>query len=163
MTTAARAAEPLLPNLSIPDGGAPGEFAFAEGGRVRRILNASGWKNVDVRPIDVTGTMTEQDLLTYVTKLGPVGGALREAEVDEATRAHTASVVRAAATPVTHFRALKSLCNTISRISLQGRSREGLRKCVRPRCNACRSSIRSRYMTNARRLRPSLVTRRLNG
>jgi SAM-dependent methyltransferase len=99
MTTAARAAEPLLPNLSIPDGGAPGEFAFAEGGRVRRILNASDWKNVVVRPIDVTAHIAEQDLLTYVTKLGPVGAALRDANVDEATRARTANVVRAAFEP----------------------------------------------------------------
>jgi SAM-dependent methyltransferase len=99
MTTAARAAAPLLPNLSTPDPGAPGQFAFADGGRVRLILNASGWKNIDVRPIDVTGNIAEQDLLTYVTKLGPVGVALRDADVDEATRARTVSVVRAAFEP----------------------------------------------------------------
>jgi SAM-dependent methyltransferase len=99
MTTAARAAEPLLPKLSTPDPGAPGQFAFADGGRVRRILNATGWNNVDVRPIDVTGNIAEQDLLTYVTKLGPVGAALRDTEVDEATRARTANVVRAAFEP----------------------------------------------------------------
>jgi hypothetical protein len=99
MTTAARAAAPLLPNLSTPDPGAPGQFAFADGDRVRRILNASGWKNIDVRPIDVTGNIAEQELLTYVTKLGPVGVALRDPDVDEATRARTASVVRAAFEP----------------------------------------------------------------
>jgi SAM-dependent methyltransferase len=99
MTTAARAAGPLLPKLSPPDPDAPGQFAFADGGRVRRILNMSAWKNIDVDPIDVTANMAEQDLLTYVTKLGPVGVALRHADVDEATRAHTASVVRAAFEP----------------------------------------------------------------
>ena len=99
MTTAARAAEPLLPNLPTPDVGAPGQFAFADEGRVRRILNASDWKNIDVRPIDVTGNISEQDLLTYVTKLGPVGAALRDANVDEATRTRTVSVVRAAFEP----------------------------------------------------------------
>jgi len=99
MTTAARAAQPLLPKLSTPDLGAPGQFAFADGDRIRRILNATGWKNVDVRPIDVTGNIAEQDLLTYVTKLGPVGAALRDAEVDEATRARTTNVVRAAFEP----------------------------------------------------------------
>jgi SAM-dependent methyltransferase len=99
MTTAARAAAPLLRNLSTPDAGAPGQFAFADGGRVRRILNASGWKNIEVRPIDITGNLAEQDLLTYVTKLGPVGVALRDADVDEATRARTVSVVRAAFEP----------------------------------------------------------------
>ncbi len=97
MTTAARAAEPLLPNLSRPEAGAPGQFAFADGGRVRGILNASGWKNTDVRPIDVTGNIVEQDLLTYVTKLGPVGVALRD--VDEATRERAVSVVHAAFEP----------------------------------------------------------------
>jgi SAM-dependent methyltransferase len=99
MTTAARAAEPLLPKLSTPDPGAPGQFAFADGDRVRRILNATGWRNVDVGPIDVTGNIAEQDLLTYVTKLGPVGAALRDAEVDEPTRARTTNVVRAAFKP----------------------------------------------------------------
>jgi SAM-dependent methyltransferase len=99
MTTAARAAKPLLPNLPTPDSGAPGQFAFADGGRVRRILNASGWKNVDVRPIEVMGNVAEQDLLTYATKLGPVGVALRDADVDDATRARTASAVRAAFEP----------------------------------------------------------------
>jgi hypothetical protein len=49
----ARAAEPLLSNLPTPDAGAPGQFAFADGGRVRRILEASDWKKIDVRPIDV--------------------------------------------------------------------------------------------------------------
>jgi hypothetical protein len=76
MTTATRAAEPLLSNLPTPDAGAPGQFAFADGGRVRRILEASDWKNIDVRPIDVTGNIAEQDLLNYVTKLGPVGVAM---------------------------------------------------------------------------------------
>jgi SAM-dependent methyltransferase len=102
MTTAARAAEPLLPNLSIPDAGALGQFALAEEGRVRRILNASGWKNIDVRPIDFTGNLAEQDLLTYVTKLGPVGVALRDADMNEATRARMVSAVRAAFEPYIH-------------------------------------------------------------
>lgn len=99
MTTAARAAAPLLPNLPTPAADAPGQFAFADGGRVRRILNASEWRNIDVRPIDVTGNIAEQDLLSYVTKLGPVGAALRDPDVDEATRARTASVLRAAFEP----------------------------------------------------------------
>jgi SAM-dependent methyltransferase len=97
MTTAARAAEPLLPNLPRPEPGAPGQFAFADGDRVREILNASGWKNTDVRSIDVTGNIAKQDLLTYVTKLGPVGAALRD--VDEATRERIVSVVHAAFEP----------------------------------------------------------------
>jgi SAM-dependent methyltransferase len=42
MTTAARAAAPFLPPAPPPDPDAPGQFAFADGARVRRILEASG-------------------------------------------------------------------------------------------------------------------------
>ncbi|KYF79339.1 SAM-dependent methyltransferase [Sorangium cellulosum] len=97
MTTAARAAAPLLPHLPIPAPDAPGQFAFADRGRVQRILDASGWTDVDIRPIDVPSGVAEKDLLTYVTKLGPVGLALRD--VDEPTRARTAGAVRAAFDP----------------------------------------------------------------
>ncbi|XXU49705.1 class I SAM-dependent methyltransferase [Sorangium sp. So ce1014] len=94
MTTAARAAAPFLPNLPAPAPDAPGQFAFADRDRVQRILDASGWTDVDIRPIDAPSGVAEKDLLTYVTKLGPVGLALRD--VDEPTRARTAEAVRAA-------------------------------------------------------------------
>jgi SAM-dependent methyltransferase len=94
MTTAERAAAPLLPALPArqPDG--PGQFAFADRDRVRSILHDSGWTGIDIRPIDVTCTMTESDLSRYVVRMGPVGRALRE--VDEATRARVASTLREA-------------------------------------------------------------------
>ncbi|WP_437312980.1 methyltransferase domain-containing protein [Sorangium sp. So ce385] len=97
MTEAARAAAPLLPNLRAPGPDAPGQFAFAERDRVQRILDASGWTDVAIRPIDVPTSVAEKDLLAYVIKLGPVGLALRDA--DEPTRARTAEVVRAAFEP----------------------------------------------------------------
>lgn len=97
MTTAKRAAEPLLPNLPKPDPNAPGQFAFADGERVRNILQAGGWSDINLQPLDVEGTASEQELLTYVIKLGPVGLALREA--DEATRARVTQVVHAAFQP----------------------------------------------------------------
>ncbi len=43
MTTAERAAAPLLPNLPPRRPNAPGQFAFADEGRVRAILDESGW------------------------------------------------------------------------------------------------------------------------
>ncbi|WP_438010954.1 class I SAM-dependent methyltransferase [Sorangium sp. So ce321] len=97
MTTAARAAAPFLPHLPVPAPDAPGQFAFADRDRVRRILDASGWTDIDVRPIDVASGVAEKDLLAYVTRLGPVGLALRD--VDEPTRARTAEAVRAAFDP----------------------------------------------------------------
>lgn len=108
MTTAARAAAPFLPSLPTPDPGSPGQFAFADADRVRRILDASGWMDLDVRPLDVPIAVSEKHLLAYVTKLGPVGLALRD--VDEPTRARTAEALRAAFDPyvqngVAHFTA----------------------------------------------------------
>ncbi|KYF89754.1 SAM-dependent methyltransferase [Sorangium cellulosum] len=97
MTEAARAAAPLLPNLPTPGPDAPGPFAFADSDRVQRILDASGWTDVAIRPLDVPTGVAEKDLLTYVIKLGPVGLALRDA--DEPTRARTAEVVRTAFAP----------------------------------------------------------------
>ncbi|WP_438028581.1 class I SAM-dependent methyltransferase [Sorangium sp. So ce233] len=97
MTAAARAAAPLLPHLPAPDPDAPGQFGFADRDRVRRILDASGWTDVDIRPIDAPSGVAEKDLLSYVTRLGPVGLALRD--VDEPTRARTAEAVRAAFDP----------------------------------------------------------------
>jgi SAM-dependent methyltransferase len=94
MTTAERAASPLLPNLPArrPDG--PGQFAFANGDRVINILEESGWGEIDVRPIDIECTLAEKELARYVTRFGPVGQILQEA--DDRTRAHAVATVRAA-------------------------------------------------------------------
>ena len=53
MTTAERAAAPLLPDLRArrPDG--PGQFAFANRDRVCAILEETGWAEIEIRPIDV--------------------------------------------------------------------------------------------------------------
>lgn len=83
MTTASRAAAPFLPPAPPPDPNAPGQFAFADGDKVRRILGKSGWSSVDVVKADVECRISDDDLMTYVTRLGPVGAALRE--VDPAT------------------------------------------------------------------------------
>ncbi|AKF09847.1 Methyltransferase [Sandaracinus amylolyticus] len=95
-TLAARAAAPFVP-LRAPDPDAPGQFAFADGARIRRILDASGWTSVDVRAVDVPTHIEEHDLIAYVTKLGPVGLALRDA--DETTRTRTTEALRAAYAP----------------------------------------------------------------
>ncbi|MBU2668215.1 class I SAM-dependent methyltransferase [Actinoplanes bogorensis] len=97
MTTAERAAAPLLPDLPPRDPEAPGQFAFADQGKVRRILDESGWSGVTLEPVDVTCTMPESELVGYFSRLGPVGLALPH--VDEATRAKVVDVVRPAFDP----------------------------------------------------------------
>ncbi|MFB9978984.1 class I SAM-dependent methyltransferase [Mesorhizobium kowhaii] len=97
MTTAARAAAPFLPPAPAPDPDAPGQFAFADGAKVKRILEASGWSSIEVEQADVLCQIAEGDLMTFVTRLGPVGAALRE--VDRATAEKITAVLPAAFAP----------------------------------------------------------------
>ncbi|WOH51307.1 class I SAM-dependent methyltransferase [Bradyrhizobium sp. sBnM-33] len=100
MTTAERAAAPLLPNLPARRPGAPGQFAFADRSRVNGILQESGWAEIDIRPIDVACTLSEKELVRYLSQLGPVGLALQE--TDSETRAQVIETVRAAFSPFVH-------------------------------------------------------------
>lgn len=93
MTTAERAAAPLLllPERK-PD--LPGQFAFANDRRLHAILDASGWIDVEIRPLDVLCTMPEPELVPYLLRMGPVGTALQDADAD--TRARVIEAVRPA-------------------------------------------------------------------
>jgi SAM-dependent methyltransferase len=97
MTTAERTAAPLLPNLSPRRPNAPGQFALANDHRMHAILDASGWSNIDIRPIDVSCTMPAKDLVRYVTRLGPVGLVFQQ--LDETTRARVVETVLPALSP----------------------------------------------------------------
>jgi SAM-dependent methyltransferase len=72
MTTAERAAAPLLPQAPPRDPNAPGQFAFGDPDRVARILSAAGWRDVDLQPLDVACALPAADLAIYATRLGPV-------------------------------------------------------------------------------------------
>lgn len=100
MTTAQRAAAPLLPNLPARKPDAPGQFALGNGQRVHAILEKSGWNQIDIRPIDVPCTLPQEELLPYVTRVGPVGLALQEA--NDSTRARVVEALRAAFDPYVH-------------------------------------------------------------
>jgi len=100
MTTAERAAASLLPNLPARRADAPGQFGFADARRVQSILAESGWRDIDIQPIDVACTLPESELSRYGARLGPVGIALRE--VDPRTRDQVVAVVREAFEPYVH-------------------------------------------------------------
>jgi ubiquinone/menaquinone biosynthesis C-methylase UbiE len=100
MTTAERAAAPLLPNLPARRADAPGQFGFADARRVQSILEKSGWTDIDIQPIDVACRLPESELRQYGARLGPVGVALRE--VDPGTRDQVVAVVRKAFEPYVH-------------------------------------------------------------
>jgi ubiquinone/menaquinone biosynthesis C-methylase UbiE len=100
MTTAERAAAPYLPNIPprVPD--APGQCAFADASRVRRILEQSGWSEIDIQPFDAVCTFPEKELVGYLTRLGPLGRALVGA--DEETKNRVLEKVRGAFDPYVH-------------------------------------------------------------
>ena len=100
MTTAERAAAPLLPKLPPRRPDAPGQFALADRDRVYSILEESGWTAIDIRPFDLECTFPEPELVRYLTRLGPVGMALQQA--DDQTRAKVVDVARAAFEPYVH-------------------------------------------------------------
>jgi ubiquinone/menaquinone biosynthesis C-methylase UbiE len=100
MTTAERAAAPLLPNLPDRPADGPGQFSFANPQRVAAILDAGGWADVDLQPIDVECTLPEPELIGFITQLGPVGLALQGK--DERTRAQVIEAVRPAFDPFVH-------------------------------------------------------------
>ncbi|WP_328869442.1 class I SAM-dependent methyltransferase [Streptomyces sp. NBC_00287] len=97
MTTAERAAAPLVPDLPArrPDG--PGQFAFADPDKVRGILTESGWAEIDIRPVELSCALPESELVGYFTRLGPLGLILPD--VDEKIRPRVIETVRAAFEP----------------------------------------------------------------
>ncbi|ATB32876.1 class I SAM-dependent methyltransferase [Melittangium boletus] len=100
MTTAERAAAPLLPNMPARQPDAPGPFSLADRHRVASILEESGWAEIDVQPLDVDCTLPENELVGYLTRIGPVGLSLQEA--DERTRKKVIDTVRTAFEPYVH-------------------------------------------------------------
>jgi SAM-dependent methyltransferase len=97
MTVTERAAAPFIPNLPTRKPDVPGPFAFADGQRLHRILEESGWTEIDIQPLDVPCTFAEKELMGYVTRIGPLGQVLHQ--VDDRTRSIVIDRVREAFEP----------------------------------------------------------------
>ena len=97
MTAAERAAAPFLPALPARDPEAPGQFAFGDEGRVRRIVEDSGWTWIGIRPVDIACTLAEGELSRYLARMGPVGRVLPQ--LDAATRTRILKAMREAFEP----------------------------------------------------------------
>lgn len=80
MTTAQQAAAPLLPDAPAPDPNGPGPFSLTDADRTRELCKDAGWNGIDVQPVDRICTMPERLLVPYLTNLGPIARALKEAE-----------------------------------------------------------------------------------
>ncbi|XVV16200.1 class I SAM-dependent methyltransferase [Actinoplanes sp. CA-131856] len=97
MTTAERAAAPLMPELPPRRADGPGQFGLADPETVRSVLAGSGWSDVALEPLDVELTMPESELTGYFTRLGLVGQVLPD--VTEPRRSRIVETVRAAFDP----------------------------------------------------------------
>lgn len=75
MTAAERSASEILELPARVEGG-PGQFGFADSGRVGAILAESGWVGVEIRPVDVECRLTEDELRLYARRMGPVADLL---------------------------------------------------------------------------------------
>jgi ubiquinone/menaquinone biosynthesis C-methylase UbiE len=126
MTTAERAAAPLLPNIPARDPQAPGQFAFADPNRVHRILEDSGWADIDIGRLDVECTFAEADLARYLTRFGPIGRFLHDA--DQQIKDRVLATVRPAFAPFVHGASVRfgAACWKVSARSRAASSAGGL-------------------------------------
>ncbi|MFL5298636.1 MAG: class I SAM-dependent methyltransferase [Phenylobacterium sp.] len=68
-----------LPSPQPPTPGAPGPFAFADGERLRGILEPAGFADVSIAPQDMaTGGNTLDEAVGLALRMGPLGAMLRE-------------------------------------------------------------------------------------
>jgi SAM-dependent methyltransferase len=91
------AAAPFLPPMPQSDPDAPGRWAFAKPDRVRGILTRSGWRDIEIVPLDVPTPIALDDLMTLSLRMGPLGGLLQQADAATQAKARTAVAERLAA------------------------------------------------------------------
>jgi SAM-dependent methyltransferase len=96
MTLTARATKGLL-DLPARIPNTPGPYGLADPERTRGILADAGWSEVEVRPYDATCAMPADELMTFLTRIGPLREAL--AEADDERREAVLEAVRTAAEP----------------------------------------------------------------
>ena len=91
------AAAPFLPETPKFEKDAPGRFAFADPERVRAILEASGWRGIQIAPLDATTPLSFDELMTMSLRVGPLNPVLKDA--DDGVRAKVRDAVAKALEP----------------------------------------------------------------
>ncbi|MEV6236155.1 class I SAM-dependent methyltransferase [Lentzea sp. NPDC051838] len=86
MTTAQKAAAPLLPDAPPLDPNGPGPFSLADADNTKKLFEQGGWDGVVIQPVDRVCTMPEKLLVPYLSNLGPIARAIKAADVDERPR-----------------------------------------------------------------------------
>jgi SAM-dependent methyltransferase len=90
----------LLPPLPPADPTAPGPFAFADGQRVRRILEDAGFKDIAVDPLNLmAGADSLEDSVFMSLRIGQLGAALRQSGADDELKRKAEAALREALAP----------------------------------------------------------------
>jgi len=79
---AARAAAPFLEAAGEEAPAPTGQFAFADAAHVRAILEAAGWSDIAIDPLDIDCALPETALDTWLTRLGPLGRILPDLDTE---------------------------------------------------------------------------------
>jgi hypothetical protein len=83
----------IAPHITLPpvDPEAPGPLAFGSEARVRRVLGGAGFVDVALEAYDESmllgGAENLDEVMAFMTKIGPAARALRDAPPDAAARA----------------------------------------------------------------------------
>ncbi|MEE2997199.1 MAG: class I SAM-dependent methyltransferase [Pseudomonadota bacterium] len=74
------AAKPFLEMPPRPGPEDPGPFSFANPDRVHRVLSESGWRDINLTPLDIQIPLgrTTEDALAFVMEMGPLSVPLGE-------------------------------------------------------------------------------------
>jgi ubiquinone/menaquinone biosynthesis C-methylase UbiE len=91
------AAAPFLPEPRAYEKDAPGRFGFADPDRMRAILEASGWRDIAIEPLDDPTPVSADELLTMSVRIGPLNPIL--SAMDEAGRDRIREAVARALEP----------------------------------------------------------------
>ncbi len=96
-----KAIMPLLPETPEQDPHAPGPFAFADPQRLRDILDAAGFDQIEIEPHPIDIVLAQsggvEKAVEFSTQIGPAARAM--AEVDEETRSKIITTLGEALAP----------------------------------------------------------------
>lgn len=90
MATQHDAIADVLGPQAKPSPDAPGQFAFADARRVRKILADAGWQDVDIQPIGVPCELPANELSIYARRMGGMEAILAGLEEAKSLRLQVA-------------------------------------------------------------------------
>lgn len=80
------AAQPFLPDLTVPSADKPGRFFLSDPARIEDILSRSGWQTVRIEPLDIDTPLSVAEMTDVTLRIGVLGTAAAGLSLDDRTR-----------------------------------------------------------------------------